>query len=629
MNFPGLLTSTSPFAATGTGAAAAGGDTTARLQAQLDEINQLHRDIQRQQELIKQMNQLSTLESTHTQRIIPRSLNESSAEVYQRELSRQAQAELYRLELVQKSMMLEQQMEMYRRSQEEWNKVRDLAIKEEKERRKITEKAKQKWQDEMKTKLTVDEADKAHDVTSTNGVSGSLMDKINKSAQRAQHSSSSSSSQESSTDSSSAVEKRGPSLYEKVAELNKRAVITDEEQKIIEAEILKELHMELSKQAAEKNLMQKPLFFSEMLRNSWSGKQSYKNSDPNQSIEQLTEELSQRIRELNLELAPSKKNSSRRGRSKHAKDGDVPEKRRMGLFKGGTKAKGAIRTSIDSADSHDGREKVDVSSHADADEDNVAFQDENVRDDIKSDEHHKTKKNRHDENFRENVKNDIHHKMKKKLLKALGLRKSKDKIPREPETPKGESLGLIVQAPSKIQDSTEEGESNPSSTPPPSPTASGLVEQVESMIDELPGPPTIGSRASRRLASGATDTSKSMMAPKLPRATSSQSTQLTSNKVYIGVDGDAIEAMSFSSRNRPGSPGSSADLSCESRDRYTSCSGHNGITPSSKRTPGTYTKKPRIGEDPSIFEFLEVQYYPHDELEAPIDEMEADAHKRH
>ncbi|CAB9521475.1 unknown protein [Seminavis robusta] len=250
------------------------------LQAQLDEINQLHRDIQRQQDLIKQVTQLSSREANH-QHIRPNP-HETSANVYQRELARQAQAELCRMELVQKSMMLEKQMDIYRRNQEEWNKVRDLAIKEEENRRKIVEKAKEVWQAEMRTKLSSEHNDKyanenyASDKFGNGGGGGDtgILPRIvegnsilegtsgsKESESKALSKASTESSKESAQQQplSSEDTDDAPSLYEKVAQLNKRAMITEEDQKIIEAEILRDLHRELSKQVAE-NVTNKPLF---------------------------------------------------------------------------------------------------------------------------------------------------------------------------------------------------------------------------------------------------------------------------------------------------------------------------------------------------------------------------------
>lgn len=531
------------------------------LQSQVDEINQLHRDIQRQQELIKQVSQLTALDE-----IAQRKPNESSAEVYHRELARQSQAELYRLELMQKSMLLEKQMEMYRRNQEEWNKVRDMAIKEEEERRKTAEKAREAWQAEMRERLADIADDDDQPVTRRSKTTARDLSAINEDSNEIE-------SRDTSTEDSGILSVGEPSLYHKIAALNSRAEITDEDQKLIEAEILKELHMELSKQAAEKKLLQKPRFFSAKMQNSWSGKPVQVGNDPQKPVEEVTQELTKQIYELNLEMAPSK----------------------VSLFprksKDGKKGKG------------DEDDEDDYNSH--------------------------TRSNRSDPIPSSSKK-------KKKLLRVLGLKKSKDRdLPLRgsaeinPPRPIARTLTDMVSPRSAKQKKSYDFEE---------PTSSVRMNEDAKVPESEPAPAPL-SRV----------TSTQSSAQRCPHATSSQSTQLTSNRVYIGVDGDAIEAMSCSSRNMmsPNSKSqqeqitpalskesSSKDLSCESRDRYTTCSdaelrtrGSKLRRSKSKPQKKNKAKKGTDADDPTIYEFLEVQYYPHDQLEAPLDEIEADAHR--
>jgi hypothetical protein len=797
------------------------------LQEQLDEINQLHRDIQRQQDLIKQVSQLSSRDNCHQHmRLNP---HESSAEVYQRELAHQAQAELYRMGLVQKSMMLEKQMDIYRRNLEEWNKVRDLAIKEEENRRKILEKAKEVWQAEMRTKLN----------------DNSMIDVSQDLSTIEENKTEDSKGRESLADAvSNASAYSGPTLYQKVAELNKRAVLTDEEQKIIEAEILRELHLELSKQAAEKKLTQKPVFFSERMRNSWSGKQPLANGNHQKSVEEVTEQLTLQIHKLNMELAPN--DTLRRGRSCQPKDRSKDEAAENAYNLDGMKRMFRSRPKeMNQKSSHDtaeefnhttkndkvaqgsgseesnddviraqhgrshqstneavenaytlngmkrmfrsrakekkpshnaageihGTTKCDKGAQGPDDED--SFDDDVIK--IKHrrsyhqskdeavdnaytfngmkkmfrsktkeknsrpyhdepDEFHLTTK--HDESAQGPDDDDSYHDevieakrshlapcpvrvelrtKKEHPLKALPRRRlrgasrttridgvhcednddddnnneeqeeeEEERVEDELEgayravrqTSKGDTrtnnkkknvlLRSLSRRILKKKDTArliELAETSPTKLPKP-------VEQKDARLSEKPKMEEkvkvdvddddgmeLEDVESFFMAQEANDSNTKCernTSPLHQSATSSQSTQWTSNKVYIGIDGDAIEAMSFSSKNAPVSPVSKDDRSDKSLDRYTTCSRNNApVSPvlknlsddsldrytacskdsvivscgSKSRTAGPrkYHIKHR-DDDPSIFEFLEVQYFPEDEVEAPLDEIEADGH---
>ena len=569
-----------------------GGDTAAILQAQLEEINKLHRDIKLHQDRMKH---ISAKNNTRDRDRLLNPREYSSAEVYQRELARQAQAELYRLELVQKSMMLEKQMEIYRRNLDEWNRVRDLAIKDEEERRKITEKAKKVWQEEMRTKLTTDSNESSDKAGYKGGKTTKELPKP-----------SSSNSQDVSSSSSGLPHE--PSLYEKVAALNNRAVLTAEEQKIIEAEILNQLHMELSKQAAEKKVMQKPMFFSEKLRSSWSGKNS---NDSGKPVEQITEELTHRIYELNLQMAASK----------HCKMQPMRMPNVKGLLKG-VKSKQKSRFPRPVLNKHES------DSEEDDEEDNGLETD-------------------CDENAR-----PVYRKKKKSLLKTLGLRKTKHKTPKDTISKMRSAEVNVEKSRPKLPTRKDR---NTISMPPPTPTSPAPVLSVSTSEhdDDDDEEEDFGAgidgvlfhqedeeeEPSRRRRRPDQPTSPLPGTPsrasKVAGATSSVSTQLTSNKVYIGVDidGEAIEAMSVSSRNKQYSPSSSSDKSSGSKDRYTTCSGDVAVgTHSNKIEAKMHPIKKKSVDDPSIYEFLEVQYYPHgldDEDEAPLDEMEADAYRGH
>ena len=300
-------------------------------------------------------------------------------------------------------------------------------------------------------------------------------------------------------------------------------------------------------------------------------------------VEQLTEELTRQIYELNLEMAPSKL-SVRRTKSRH--EGEEGSNKKKGLFKVGkfkTKdPKPLPRATVDDDDRDDNDEEYNASPP------------------------------------RQNK--ELAPKKKKTLLRALGLRKSKGKhrtpaeiaSSKQPQ-PLARTIGDMVspRATNKACDFDEE-------------------EDYDTFEEE---PEMSESRFSSSESQSQMKTTQ-----RLPSATSSQTTQLTSNKVYIGVDGDAIEAMSVSSKNALSVssksseilPVLSKDSSCESRDRYTTYSGEDIVTSGSKKV--TVAKRPdpkkaSVVDEPSIYEFLEVQYHPNDDIEAPLDEIEADAHR--
>jgi hypothetical protein len=592
------------------------GDLHNPIQDQLDEINELHKEIEKQQELIMRLNQPSKMDSNH-QRNMP-TPHETSAEIYQRELARQAQAELYRLELVQKSKLLEKQMEIFRRNQEEWNKVRDLAIKEEEERRKVVEKAKKAWQDEMQNAGHRDP-----DIRADRLAQGSQVIVDNKPSDEVATSFGGSSHRDAVSTADTSSVSKAPSLYGKVAELNKQASVTDEDQKIIELEILKELHMELSRQAADKKVHQKARFLAEKMRTGWSGMQAKWSNDPNKGVEEATEELSRQIRELNLEMASSK--NATKGR----KDG--PKRRMKKLFKV-PKARSKNNDHGDNEGSKQGssccedeeEERDDQSVHSESGNEAGEQREDGHQDDNRISNH---REENHD-------RRSTTPKKRRALLNALGFKKTdKEKTPPRLE-PSNESQARLAEAEktkkknrmkrafNRIEQKNppiEEGEE--SSTPSATSTSASLEEIGDIVLGQTRN--SVRRNSSASLDPGSLRLRNAMMSP-----SSSKSTQVTSNRVYIGVHGDCIEAISFSPRGKALSISSSAECT----DRYEPCTTaddpvqlHSATVTAGSRSMKTPTNANKREDEPSLFEYLEVQCHEDgSEEEAPMDELQAD-----
>ena len=606
------------------------GDATHLLQRQLDEINQMYRDIQRQQEEMKKQRQK---EDKRTPRP-----NETSAEAYQRTLARQNQAELHRLELVKKSLLLENQMELYRRSQEQWNQVRDMAIQEENDRRKIAEKAKIVWEAEMMKGGRVDNSvenqetgDSRSDITNTEEDSSENVTNESTTATNTSSSTNGSTSQ--------AVSEQ-TSLYEKVASLNKLASVSDQEQKLIEAEILMELHLELSKQAAAKKILQKPKFLSGKLRDNGSGKaQKNKVTDANMPLEERTEELTRQIHELNLQMAPTMvRNKKNKSSHRKTKEKAASEKCRKSIFKKGLSNKNESKPK---SKAHH------LPSHQEQDEENGEYcnDDEDVES-LTEERSEREEARDHEEgdeeprygNFSENYRNNQKRKKKKPSLKKAfrKLTTSKNHTPKEPTKRSAE-----IQVRKKMQPVTQSYDHYGSSGPKAAEIHKHQNDDDTEHEDPLES-------QGRDIYSQATTTSDGVTfasnpIPAVPDKSlldvnSSLSTKLASNKIHIGVHGEAVEAMSVSGSTRASSTvGPSVDRYATNDGDITVRSGANYVQEEEEKD--AEKSKKVTADDPSIFEYLEVEYYPHDEQtvgvpvvetntdDAPADELNAYASK--
>jgi len=639
-------------------------NTTDVLQLQMQEIKRLQKDIQRQQAKMKK----------NSERILPYrdDVNTAPAKSYQLAIAIQNQEELRRLEITQKALMLEKRMALYKKSQKQLQQQRTLTCSppaeaknrggylvkgtgtsgnnsgildnrsktavlmdslfqnddsSNEESSKGRERGKVVPNDgrsntnsatEIQQKSLFNDSSN-DDIESKDGISkDSSDDSSKKSSQEIAEESSHETpsitesihntkpeSNERTTPSAVSAKEAAseqPSLYEKVAMRNKLAELSEEDQKVLEAEILMELKVELSKRATEKKMLHKPKFLSGKRRLNEKAEQDREQNNPSKPVEELTEELSRQIQKLNFQMSSKKKHLS------------------MPKFK--------LKRQ---------KEASKITESGGKNTSHFHCEDDDEIESIQSEKNNENKEEERDEESDDESDDETEGIVPEKRLKvksflnALGLRKKHvlcDSDRRCAEivvhkAPCVQVLPIKQIRTSYAYVSEKSGEQ---------PTSGGRVLYNP----EDPPKENLSKDSNGDHFSELTKGDKKIA----PEANSSNATQLTPDAVFIGVANGAIETLSFSSRgNRPLSPASTR-VSCSSRDRYEYASHGTTIITSGEKSKVT------MCDDPSIYEYLEVEYCSHTEsqdvlkdsdssaniltdtaVNAPVDERIADARK--